>query len=302
MENEFDFNELRNYLLGQMDMGEAELLLDEPWTLTKKIPAAGGIVRPVIPTVEKVAVQPQNLPPLQSLKESPASSTNQIPDNTGFTPTLFGAISNENVSPNAPAPRAVRRTASAFESTENLEAFYKAIKAEAFYVKEPALAHYVGPQNPKLLFLFSAIKKEGDAANLISANSTDAFFATEVGAMLVKLFESLNIDKSKIGITYFFKSTERPLAPLLEASLRKMLAKEISFINPELMVTFGQNLFHQVFGKGKYFDDLAGAALEFGGTKACALVDPYAMVKDKQMKWLTWKIHIPKSGFFEIKK
>ena len=29
MADEFDFSELRNYLSGQIDLGEAELLLDE---------------------------------------------------------------------------------------------------------------------------------------------------------------------------------------------------------------------------------------------------------------------------------
>ena len=36
MPEEFDFSELRKYLQGQMDMGEEDLLLDEPWTLTRK--------------------------------------------------------------------------------------------------------------------------------------------------------------------------------------------------------------------------------------------------------------------------
>lgn len=66
------------------------------------------------------------------------------------------------------------------------------------------------------------------------------------------------------------------------------------------MVTFGQPLFYQVFGKGKNFDDNAGTAMDFAGIKSCALVDPYLMVNDKQMKWLTWKVHIPRSGMFTI--
>jgi uracil-DNA glycosylase len=118
--------------------------------------------------------------------------------------------------------------------------------------------------------------------------------------MLSRLFASLSIEQKDIGITYFFKSTERALAPLLEAALRKMLTKELGFIQPQIMVTFGQPLFYQVFGKGKNFDELAGTAMDFAGVKSCALVDPYAMVNDKQMKWLTWKVHIPRSGLFTV--
>ena len=77
-------------------------------------------------------------------------------------------------------------------------------------------------------------------------------------------------------------------------------AAQLSFIQPEIMVTFGQPLFYQVFGKGKNFDENAGTAMDFGGTKSIALVDPYLMVNDKQMKWLTWKVHIPRSGMFTI--
>ena len=292
MPDEFDFSELRNYLSGQIDLGEAELLLDEPWTLTRKPAAATPAARPT----ERPA--PRNLPP--QMPSAPAQDA-PIPDTTGFAPSLFGAIDAKATAipaTNMPTPRAVKRAASAFESVETLDAFYESIKGEAMYAKEAALARYVGPAKPKVLFLLPAIKAA--EANIISATSTDAFFGTAVGQMLSRLFASLSIEQKDIGITYFFKSTERPLAPLLEAALRKMLTKELSFIQPEIMVTFGQPLFYQVFGKGKNFDDNAGTAMDFAGTKSVALVDPYLMVNDKQMKWLTWKVHIPRSGMFTI--
>ena len=323
MADEFDFSELRNYLSGQIDLGEAELLLDEPWTLTRK-PAAPGApapatrpavatrqavaARPVPPTPSAARPVPRNLPPQFPNSSAPGTSNAPadiqqapIPDTTGFAPSLFGAVNTKASAipaANMPTTRTVKRTTHAFESAETLDAFYDAIKGEAMYAKEASLARYVGPAKPKLLFLLPAIKM-AEAAN-ISATSTDAFFGTAVGQMLSRLFASLSIDQKDIGITYFFKSTERALAPLLEAALRKMLTKELSFIQPEIMVTFGQPLFYQVFGKGKNFDDNAGTAMDFAGTKSIALVDPYAMVNDKQMKWLTWKIHIPRSGMFTI--
>ena len=317
MADEFDFSELRNYLSGQIDLGEAELLLDEPWTLTRKpavpgapAPAArpAAAPRPVPPAPTAARPVPRNLPPQFPNSTAPGASNAPanipqapIPDTTGFAPSLFGAVDPKATAipaANMPTPRTVKRGTHAFESAETLDAFYDAIKGEAMYAKEASLARYVGPTKPKLLFLFPAIKM-AEAAN-ISATSTDAFFGTPVGQMLSRLFASLSIDQKDIGITYFFKSTERALAPLLEAALRKMLTKELSFIQPDIMVTFGQPLFYQVFGKGKNFDDNAGTAMDFAGTKSVALVDPYAMVNDKQMKWLTWKIHIPRSGMFTI--
>lgn len=319
MADEFDFSELRNYLSGQIDLGEAELLLDEPWTLTRKPavpgapaptarPAAPAAPRPIPPTPTAARPVPRNLPPQFPNSTAPGASNAPadipqapIPDTTGFAPSLFGAVDTKAAAipaANMPTARTVKRGTHAFESAETLDAFYDAIKGEAMYAKEASLARYVGPAKPKLLFLLPAIKM-AEAAN-ISATSTDAFFGTAVGQMLSRLFASLSIDQKDIGITYFFKSTERALAPLLEAALRKMLTKELSFIQPEIMVTFGQPLFYQVFGKGKNFDDNAGTAMDFAGTKSVALVDPYAMVNDKQMKWLTWKIHIPRSGLFTI--
>ncbi len=317
MADEFDFSELRNYLSGQIDLGEAELLLDEPWTLTRKpaasvAPAARPAVapRPAAPSnfpptpaaTPAARPVPRNLPPQFPNSSAPADIQQApIPDTTGFAPSLFGAVdakANAIPAANMPTVRTVKRSAHAFESAETLDAFYESIKGEALYAKEASLARYAGPAKPKLLFLLPAIKM-AEAAN-ISATSTDTFFGTPVGQMLSRLFASLSIEQKDIGITYFFKSTERPLAPLLEAALRKMLTKELSFIQPEIMVTFGQPLFYQVFGKGKNFDDNAGTAMDFSATKSVALVDPYLMVNDKQMKWLTWKVHIPRSGLFTI--
>lgn len=315
MADEFDFSELRNYLSGQIDLGEAELLLDEPWTLTRK-PAVPGApaptaTRPIAPShvpptpaaASAARPVPRNLPPQFPNSSAPAAGSAQapIPDTTGFAPSLFGAVDSKATAipaANMPTARTVKRAAHAFESVDSLDAFYESIKGEAMYAKEAALARYVGPAKPKLLFLLPAIKM-AEAAS-ISATSTDVFFGTPVGEMLSRLFASLSIEQKDIGITYFFKSTERPLAPLLEAALRKMLTKELSFIQPEIMVTFGQPLFYQVFGKGKNFDENAGTAMDFAGVKSVALVDPYAMVNDKQMKWLTWKVHIPRSGMFTI--
>lgn len=319
MADEFDFSELRNYLEGQIDLGEAELLLDEPWALTRKpstaAPArpssAPAAPRPVPPTPTAAPASrpvPRNLPPQFPNSSAPGADSVQapIPDTTGFASSLFGAVDTKATAvpaTNMPTARTVKRTAHAFESAETLDAFYESIKGEALYAKEASLARYAGPEKPKVLFLLPAVKQSeaGSAASPFNtAGSTDAFFGTPVGEMLSRLFASLSIDQKDVGVTYFFKSTERPLAPLLEAALRKMLTKELGFIRPQIMVTFGQPLFYQVFGKGKNFDELAGTAMDFAGVKSCALVDPYAMVNDKQMKWLTWKVHIPRSGLFTV--
>lgn len=311
MSDDFNFRELRNYLAAQMDLGDAELLMDEPWAPVKKArpgaPAARNL--PPIPrpqpssgaSAPAARPVPRNLPPAfpgarPSVESDSSDGLNipnmPIPDNTGMSGSFFGDIQQVPSETSAPAPRSIKKIASAYESVQTLDAFYDAIKTEALYAKEPLVFRYAGPENPKLLFLLQAAKP---------GESPDIFLTTPVGEMLVRLFASLGYDAADIGITYFFKSTDRPLAPLLDAALKKMLAKEVSFVKPEIMVTFGQPLFYKVMGKNKNFDDLAGTAQDFEGVKTVSLVDPYAMVNDKQMKWLTWKIHIPRSGLFKAK-
>lgn len=272
MPDEYDFSELRNYISGQIDLGGADLLLDEPWAPVKpnRVVKAPPRVTPVAPAAPQPARAPE--PPARPA----AAPAPQQPAVAGF---------------DVPSARPVKKSVSAYEGTETLDGFYGAIAGEAVYSGSAPLVRYEGPEHPRLLLLFAAPRPE------IPAGS---FFSTSTGSMLSKLFASLKIEQSEIGVSYFYKSTtSRNIPPLLEAALRKMLTKELSFIQPQVMVTFGEPLFHQVFGRGKVFNDCAGTDMDFGGVKACALVDAFAMESDKQLKLVTWKVHIPRGTYFK---
>lgn len=296
MASEYDFSELRNYLRGQMDLGEAEIFLDEPWTLQKRSAKAmqkPAVQKPAAVSKLTVAAQPaaqfspapQFSPAMQSPAQDPA------PIFAGF---------------DAPAPRPARQTApAAYESAASLDEFYTKLSAETLYAQAGSLARYEGPANPRLLLLFAAPSADLPAGSFSPANATNAnpFFASPVGQMLTRLFASLGIPAESIGVTFFYKgAVSRNIPPLLEAALRKMLTKELSFIAPQVMVTFGEPVFHQLFGKGQNFNALAGTDLDFAGVKTCSLVDAVAMSADKQLKLLTWKVHIPKSSYFTVAK
>ena len=308
MPEEFDFSELRKYLQGQMDMGEEDLLLDEPWTLTRKKSAAPAGVRPAnpMPQMNRPAAPsfsqpsaPKNPAPFPS----PAQPAFQAPAQPAFgaTPAAFQQASPARPAP-APkpmadagltiAPRAVKKTTAAYELADSLNAFYDALKTDALYARAANVVRYEGPEHPRLLILLAAPKP---------GEPTGAFFQSPTGEMLSRLFASLGYEPGTLGVTYFYKDAPRALSPILLASLRRMLTKEISFVAPEMMITFGEPLFYDVFSKGKNFNDLAGTALDFNGTKTVSLVDAYAMTTDKQLKWLTWKVHIPRSGLFTAK-
>ena len=288
MSEEFDFGELRNYLRGQIDLGDAELLLDEPWALTR------GKSRPAPAPARPAPVRPAAAPAASSAAPV-ANEISDMFDNSGLfgAPASSAAPAREPVAPAAPlappAPRAVKKSVAAYESADSLDSFYAALKADVLYARAADLPRYAGPQRPRLLFVLPAQQPGEDCSK---------FLQGAPGEMLVRLFANLDVDAASIGVTYFFKGAPRPISPLLEASLRKMLAKEIALIQPELVVTFGEPLFYQVFGKSKPFGDMAGSDLEFGGVPTMALADPYTMVNDKQLKWLTWKVHIPRSTRF----
>lgn len=315
MPEEFDFSELRKYLQGQMDMGEEDLLLDEPWTLTRKKSAVpAGAPRPANPMPQMRPANPAPFPqhsapanpapiPQQSpFPSNPAPFANQA--QPAFQQSAFGAPAPSAPAPRpAPAPkldagltiapRAVKKTTAAYELADSIGAFYEALKTDALYARAANVVRYEGPEHPRLLILLAA-PKPGEAGS--------NFFQSPTGEMLVRLFGSLGYAPDSLGVTYFYKDAPRALSPILLASLRRMLTKELSFIAPEIMITFSEPLFYDVFSKGKNFNDLAGTALDFNGTKTVSLVDAYAMTTDKQLKWLTWKVHIPRSGLFTAAK
>ena len=268
----FDFSELRNYLQGQVDLGEAEVFFDEPWTLEKRKPAAAPTT--ASPVTPQVAAPAANFRPA-----APAA------------PRTTAASAAAIISPGMPAPRPVQRGVAPFESAASLEEFYAQIKQEKIYSAAPALYTYEGPEHPAVLLLFQ--EPHADIP-------VDRFFESPVADMLKRLFASLSVAPESIGVTYFYKLPEsRSFPPLVAAALRKMLSKELSLLAPGTMVAFGEPLFYQVFGKGTPFEVAAGTDMELAGVKTCSLVDAFAMMGDKQLKLLTWKTHLPRCSYFK---
>ena len=277
MADEYDFSELRDYLSGQIDLGGADILFDEPWAPVKpsRIQAPARVAPAAAPQPAPSA------PPRPAVQAAPAAPAPAAPQPEAPALPVF----------DMPAARPVRKAVSAFEGVESLDAFYESIAGEPVYSGVQPLVRYEGPEHPQLLLLFASPRPDIPAGN---------FFSTPTGTMLSRLFASLRVAPEAIGVTYFYKgAAARNIPPLLEAALRKMLTKELSLIAPQVMVTFGEPLFHQVFGKGKNFNDCAGTDMEFGGVKTCALVDAFAMEADKQLKLLTWKVHIPRGTYFK---
>lgn len=281
MAESFDFSELRNYLQGQMDLGDTEVFFDEPWVLEKRKPAAASAAAASATPRATAAI-----PVTPRTTAAPAATSRPA-----ATPAAVPVAKPAIVSPDMPAPRPVQRGTSPFESAASLEEFYGQIKQEKIYSAASALYTYEGPEHPAVLLLFQEPHADIPAGR---------FFESPVADMLKRLFASLNVAPESIGVTYFYKLPEsRNFPPLLTGALRKMLSKELSLLTPGTMVTFGEPLFYQVFGKGTPFETAAGTDLEFAGVKTCSLVDAFAMAGDKQLKLLTWKTHLPRCSYFK---
>ena len=273
MAEEFDFSALRSYLQGQMDLGDAEVFLDEPWAPKKRVASPAPASAPVPPRPAASAIPAAHAVP---------------PPRPVSAPTTTAAPAF--VRPDMPAPRAASREAAPFESAVTPQEFYGQISNEKLYAGK-TIFRYEGPDHPTLLLLFQTPHSDIPSGG---------FLKSPVSEMLFRLFGSLNVAPESIGVTFFYKLPEsRNFPPLVEATLRKMLAKELSLLAPETMVTFGEPVFHQVFGKGKNFMESAGTDMEFAGIKTCSLVDAFAMMGDKQLKLLTWKTHLPKCTYFK---
>ena len=273
MAEEFDFSALRSYLQGQMDLGDAEVFLDEPWAPKKRVASPAPASAPVPPRPAASAIPAAHAVP---------------PPRPVSAPTTTAAPAF--VRPDMPAPRAASREAAPFESAVTPQEFYGQISNEKLYAGK-TIFRYEGPEHPALLLLFQTPRSDIPSGG---------FLKSPVSEMLFRLFGSLNVAPESIGVTFFYKLPEsRNFPPLVEATLRKMLAKELSLLAPETMVTFGEPVFHQVFGKGKNFMESAGTDMEFAGIKTCSLVDAFAMMGDKQLKLLTWKTHLPKCTYFK---
>ncbi len=264
-----DFTELAEYLTGQIDLGEELVYLDEPWTISP--------VKVVEKIVSSVAVQPNLQTPRGNTFNRPAESP------TSQTPQMDVA--------KIVIPESAKSTrVSMGESASTLADFYRQISAEKFYAKAKLSEGEGNLANPKLLLVVYAPEEK---------YLENGYAHSDVGQMVARMFESLKIAQQEIGVTYFCKKpVTRALLPQVAIVCKKMLEKEVSLIRPQTVVFFGDRLLKQALSQNAKVVDFGGTPMEFAKVPATALIDPEEMFSNKQLKWITWKMHIPKCGFF----
>jgi uracil-DNA glycosylase family 4 len=273
------------YLRAQMEMGTPEVFFEEPLVLE---PA-----RSVVPDARSVA------PPTQGFaKSTPSfeSKDSYKPANKPVVDPAPAAAADLSLlipmaAPSLPSTEDLAR----IESATSLESFHEAVMHHPFYRLGPnspgRIAFGVGPVRPSLMLVGFAPSEED--------LKTSGFFSGAPSELLRKLLESLSFSRNLCYATWLVKKpvASAPL-PRQLAVLRKILQVEANLIKPELILFLGEPCFHAAMALNTPLQNIGGSAMEFAGYKATAIFDPRQMHENPALKSITWKQHLPKSGFF----
>lgn len=272
-----ELDDIRIFLESQIELGVSELFLDEPMSLAK-------------PVAKAEAIQKQEPFPRQVHKEP-------LPTHVPFHASVearSGLLVPENTSNQ---PRGTEQDLLLVDQSENLEEFHTSLALHPYYrigVGKPGrIAEGSGPINPPLM-LVGASPSEDELRS-------GAFYSGASAELLRKLLESLGYARNLCYSCWFVKKPlVSPPLPRQVSSLRKMLGKEIELVKPELVLLLGESVFRQVLGTSGNLSDEGGKAFSFAGVRTTAIYDPNQMTAHVSLKALTWKTHLPKSGFFRM--
>jgi len=83
--------------------------------------------------------------------------------------------------------------------------------------------------------------------------------------------------------------------------LRRMLSAEIRLVAPQLVLLLGDATYRGVMQAQGNLQEEGGQAQEFAGVRTTAIFEPSQMLENPALKVLTWKTHLPRSGYFQLK-
>lgn len=272
------------YLKMHLELGGSEVFFDEPLLLPQK-PATLAFVKSI-----PVKAPPSNLPPVEfatpEAYSPPAAATPKVPQATPSA-LLVPDMAKRTLGPGEDMV--------ALEAATSLEAFHEAVMHHSFYRlgvgTAGRIAYGMGPVRPPLMLVGLAPTEE----DLRSGG----FYAGAPSELLRKLLESLSYSRNLCYATWLVKKpiSSVPL-PRQMSILRRMLQLEVNLVKPELILFLGESTYQAAMATNSLLHSTGGAAMEFAGTKATAIFDPIQMNETPALKSVTWKLHLPKSGFF----
>lgn len=263
------------HLRANLELGGAEIFFDEPLQFSTSRPSPAPKVAPasLAPQKAENRIDTAKLPG----KDTAAPALSLLTP-TGAKPVLSGF---EDLKP--------------IEGATTLEAFHEAVMHHPFYRlgagKAGRIAYGVGPLHPPLMLIGFSPSEED--------LKTGGFYTGASSELLRKLLESLSHSRNLCYATWLVKKpmSSSPL-PRQISMLRKMLQVEVNLVKPEIVLMLGEQTFQACMGTNALLQTAGGNAMEFAGAKATAIFDPLTLNEFPGLKAVTWKQHLPKSGFF----
>jgi len=291
-------SQLVEYLQAQAELGTWDVFFDDPSDMPAA-PRARAIAPPLSSSASHSASIPTPTPRPAPTFNSPTTIPPVVKPATpvaGFdnAPTLNLLL------PDAPAARTSSPDAefAAIENATSLEAFHEAVMHHPFYRLGPAapgrIAFGSGPLNPPLMLIGFAPSEE--------ELKLGAFQIGPAAELLRKLLESLHHSRNLCYSTWLVKKpTIKAPLPRQMNMLRRMLAAEVRLVKPQLVLLLGDATYRGVMQAQGGLLDEGGQALQFADTRTTAIIDPAQMIENPALKTLTWKTHLPRSGYFQLK-
>lgn len=266
---------VREYLEAQVELGEAEVFFEEPWLLSSLKPAQRAAAA--------AAPRPLQAAPRRFEASAPSQGSKVMIQSSD------GRASHLDLNAVKAAERNVSR---AFLSAATLDEFYEKLSAHVFYGAAKVVRGEGTPNSPEVLLVLDA--------PITADFASGAFLASPTGAMLLKMFEALNIPREGCFASFVYKRiAPRTLSPMMYPQLRQMFEKEVSLVAPKRIALFGEQALKILFGRASSLSDMAGRRLDFAGVPCVSLHDARAMLGNKPLKLETWKVHIPNCGMFK---
>ncbi|GHV16842.1 hypothetical protein AGMMS49938_17210 [Fibrobacterales bacterium] len=152
------------------------------------------------------------------------------------------------------------------------------------------------PATPKVIPKNLTLSPIKNASYLLILRSPSEL-SSEAKTLLTNFFANIaKVNLNDCAIV-FFTENDKKVMPREQISLKNSLSEEVKNLNPERIIFFGSKFLFPIWERND-FAESAGALNKFAEKPAIILYSPLEMLTDETLKKETWKIHIPRSGWF----
>ena len=280
--------ELIGYLEAQIELGGTELYFPEAFEFSLKPtsppPSPVHNAPSTAATPPSALSTPSAAPPLRRLTQTAAQggSVASIPEVKEFK---------------LPPPMVLTKKYSweAIENCAHLDDYYNLLSEHPLYKSQDIAKSFLSSNNDLVVVSFNAPQDL----------NKDQYLPEASEKLLHNMFKAVNIDYSQCVRTYLIK---KPLsrAPVTRElrQYSRLLIKELNLLQAKMVILLGENTLQGLLGRGYSLEKNGGEILKEkklnNELQFIPLLDPLSMLKNPQLKHVTWRQHFPRSVFFNI--